>query len=47
MVISSMACAGVLKSWVSYEEVKQINPRVIYCGTFGFGSSGPYADRPA
>jgi crotonobetainyl-CoA:carnitine CoA-transferase CaiB-like acyl-CoA transferase len=31
----------------SYAQVSAINPRIIYCGAFGFGQSGPYADRPA
>jgi crotonobetainyl-CoA:carnitine CoA-transferase CaiB-like acyl-CoA transferase len=31
----------------SYAEVSTINPRIIYCGAFGFGQDGPYADRPA
>jgi crotonobetainyl-CoA:carnitine CoA-transferase CaiB-like acyl-CoA transferase len=31
----------------SYAEVSAINPRIIYCGAFGYGQSGPYADRPA
>lgn len=29
-----------------YEELKQINPRLIYGRVSGFGSNGPYADRP-
>ncbi len=32
---------------LSYEEARAINPRIIYCGTYGFGQNGPYADRPA
>lgn len=32
---------------LGYEEVRALNPRVIYCGAFGFGQAGPYADRPA
>jgi formyl-CoA transferase len=31
----------------SYAAVASINPRIIYCGAFGYGQSGPYADRPA
>ena len=32
---------------LSYEEVADINPRIIYAGLFGFGQEGPYAGRPA
>lgn len=29
-----------------YEALKEINPRLIYCSCTGYGSEGPYADRP-
>lgn len=32
---------------LSYEEVKAINPKIIYCGMFGFGQDGRYAEIPA
>ena len=32
---------------LSYEEVKVINPKIIYCGMFGFGQGGRYAEIPA
>lgn len=31
----------------AYSDVSAINPGMIYCGAFGFGQNGPYADRPA
>jgi crotonobetainyl-CoA:carnitine CoA-transferase CaiB-like acyl-CoA transferase len=30
-----------------YETVRGLNPRLIYCAAVGYGSSGPYAGRPA
>jgi crotonobetainyl-CoA:carnitine CoA-transferase CaiB-like acyl-CoA transferase len=32
---------------LSYEEVKAINPRIIYVGMFGFGQDGRYRNKPA
>lgn len=29
-----------------YEEVKKVNPRIIYASASGYGSSGPWKDRP-
>jgi crotonobetainyl-CoA:carnitine CoA-transferase CaiB-like acyl-CoA transferase len=32
---------------VDYESIRRVNPRIVYCGTYGYGRSGPYADRAA
>jgi crotonobetainyl-CoA:carnitine CoA-transferase CaiB-like acyl-CoA transferase len=32
---------------LAYEDVRAVNPRIIYCGMFGFGQDGRYRDKPA
>ena len=32
---------------LSFEDLRQVNPQIVCCSITGFGSAGPYADRPA
>ncbi len=32
---------------LDYDDVRAVNPKIIYCGMFGFGQDGRYRDKPA
>jgi crotonobetainyl-CoA:carnitine CoA-transferase CaiB-like acyl-CoA transferase len=32
---------------LGYEDVRAVNPQIIYCGAYGFSQDGPYAAKPA
>lgn len=39
---------GVMERFgLAYDEVKQTNPKIVYCSISGFGQDGPYRNRPA
>jgi crotonobetainyl-CoA:carnitine CoA-transferase CaiB-like acyl-CoA transferase len=39
--------AALARLRLQYEDVRAVNPGIVYCGTYGYGSGGPYRDRPA
>ncbi|MGH8642406.1 MAG: CaiB/BaiF CoA transferase family protein [Burkholderiales bacterium] len=39
--------ASMARLGLSYADVRAINPKIIYCGMFGFGQDGRYRDKPA
>ncbi len=32
---------------IDYEQLKDVNPKLIYCGSYGYGKAGPYGKRGA
>lgn len=46
-LVWNMRSSAMEKLGLSYEEVKKVNPGIIYCGIVGFGSKGRYAGKPA
>ncbi|MGZ5174514.1 MAG: CaiB/BaiF CoA transferase family protein [Burkholderiales bacterium] len=39
--------AAMKRLKLSYEDVQAINPKIVYCGMFGFGQDGRYRNKPA
>jgi crotonobetainyl-CoA:carnitine CoA-transferase CaiB-like acyl-CoA transferase len=39
--------ASMARLRLAYEDVRRANPRIVYCGLFGFGQDGRYRDKPA
>lgn len=46
ILVENFKVGGMQKYGLSYDELKQINPALIYCSISGFGQTGPYAKRP-
>jgi crotonobetainyl-CoA:carnitine CoA-transferase CaiB-like acyl-CoA transferase len=32
---------------LAFDALRAVNPRIVFCGTYGYGRRGPYGDRPA
>lgn len=47
VLIWNMRPAAMTRLKLGYDDVHKLNPRIIYCGMFGFGQSGRYRDKPA
>ncbi|TIO53172.1 MAG: CoA transferase [Mesorhizobium sp.] len=45
VLIENFKLGGLRKYGLDYENLKKINPRLIYCSITGFGQDGPYAPR--
>lgn len=43
VVIESYRPGVVARLGIGYEDVRRVNPRIVYCATSGYGQSGPYS----
>lgn len=47
VLVSNIRVQSMRRLGLSYETLQAVNPRLIYCGVYGFSEDGPYAGRPA
>lgn len=45
--IHAMRPQAIARLGLGYAELAKANPRIVYCGAYGYGAKGPYASRPA
>ncbi|MBB2497355.1 CaiB/BaiF CoA transferase family protein [Aquipseudomonas ullengensis] len=45
VLLENYRTGTLAKYGLGYEELRKINPRLIYCSITGFGQTGPYANR--
>jgi crotonobetainyl-CoA:carnitine CoA-transferase CaiB-like acyl-CoA transferase len=46
VVIENYKVGDLARYGLGYEDLKKVNPKIIYCSVTGFGQTGPYAERP-
>jgi len=46
VLIENYKFGDLARYGLAYEDVRKINPRLIYCSVTGFGQTGPYRERP-
>ena len=47
VVIEAMRPGSLAKRGLGYEDLKALNPRVVFCNISGYGMTGPYKDLPS
>jgi crotonobetainyl-CoA:carnitine CoA-transferase CaiB-like acyl-CoA transferase len=46
-VIEAMRPGALARRGVSYEKMREVNPRIVFCTISGYGATGPYKDMPS
>jgi crotonobetainyl-CoA:carnitine CoA-transferase CaiB-like acyl-CoA transferase len=46
-VIEAMRPGGLARRGLGYDDLKQINPEIVFCTISGYGMTGPYKDMPS
>lgn len=47
VMVHNYRSQAVEKLGVDYPRIKSVNPKIIYCATYGYGKAGPYGPRGA
>ncbi|MEE8223341.1 MAG: CoA transferase, partial [Alphaproteobacteria bacterium] len=45
--VHSMRPQAIARLGLGYDELAAVNPKIIYCGAYGFGGAGPYRHKAA
>lgn len=46
-VIEGMRPGGLAKRGLGYDDLRAVNPRIVFCSISGYGTTGPYRDLPS
>ncbi len=46
-VVEAMRPGAMAKRGLGYEDLKAVNPKIVFCTLSGYGASGPYRDLPS
>ncbi|MGH9079162.1 MAG: CoA transferase, partial [Acidimicrobiales bacterium] len=47
VVVEAMRPGGLARRGVGYEQLRGLNPKLVFCTLSGYGMTGPYRDLPA
>lgn len=47
VVVEAMRPGGLARRGVGYEQLRELNPKLVFCTISGYGMTGPYRDLPA
>ena len=46
VIVENFKTGNLAKYGLGYDDLKEANPKLVYCSITGFGQTGPYASRP-
>lgn len=46
-VVEAMRPGGLERRGLSYEKMREVNPKIVFCTISGYGMTGPYAEMPS